>query len=98
MDRYSELCVRIVEHCERRQWYGPDGGWESHRGYFDAEGKLQVRAIAHDPHTGFEFPPATEAQLRATEEALGISLPPMLRPLYTLLATVAFRPPSSIPE
>lgn len=92
MDRYSELCVRIVEHCERQQWYGPDAGWENHRGYYDAEGKLQVRVIAHDPRTGFEFPPATEEQLRATEEALGIALPPMLRALYTQVANGGFGP------
>lgn len=92
MGRYSELCARIVERCQRQQWYGPDAGWENHRGYFDAEDKLQVRVIAHDPHVGFEFPPATKEQLQATEEALGIALPPMLRALYTQVANGGFGP------
>src|SRR5690242_19189308 len=33
-----------------------------------------------DPRT---FPPATEAQLRATEAMLGLRLPPFLRALYS---------------
>ena len=92
MDRSSDLCAHIVERCERQQWYGPDGGGENHRGYFDAEGKLQIRVITHDPHTGFEFPPATEEQIWTTEEALGIALPPMLRALYMQVANGGFGP------
>jgi hypothetical protein len=92
VDRYTDLCVRIQEYCRQRNWYGPDGGWENYRGYFDAEGKLQARVIPRDPHTGFEFPPATEEQLRATEEALGISLPSMLRALYAQVANGGFGP------
>jgi hypothetical protein len=92
MDRYSKLCAVIVKRCERQQWYGPEGGWEYQRCSFDAEGKLQFRVIAHDPHTGFEFPPATEEQLRATEETLGIVLPPMLRALYAQVANGGFGP------
>lgn len=92
VDHYSDLCMRVQESCRQRNWYGPDGGWENQRGYYDAEGKLQVRVIALDPHTGFEFPPATEEQLRATEEALCIALPPMLRALYAQVANGGFGP------
>ncbi len=77
-DRYTAICERIRERCQQKKYYGPDGGWQDYRGYFDADGRLQVRDLTHDPHTGFEFPPATEEQLSATEEAIGLSLPPMV--------------------
>jgi hypothetical protein len=40
----------------------------------------------------FEYPPATEEQVRATEEALGLPLPPMLRLLYREVANGGFGP------
>ena len=91
-ERYIELCCRIREHCHRQQWYGPDGGADYYRGYFDAEGKLQVKEITHNYRRSFEFPPATEEQLLATEESLGFLLPPMLRTLYVLVANGGFGP------
>jgi hypothetical protein len=91
-DRYTAICERIRERCQQQKYYGPDGGWQDYRGYFDADGRLQVRDLTHDPHTGFEFPPATEEQLSATEEAIGFSLPPMLRALYTHVANGGFGP------
>lgn len=33
-----------------------------------------------------EYPPATEAQVRATEDALGFPLPPLLRLMYQEVA------------
>jgi hypothetical protein len=95
-DRSTDICHRIRERCRQLEWYGPDGGWEDQRGYFDEEGNLQVRVIEHDPHTGFEFPPASEEQLRATEEALGIPLLPMLRALYRQVANGGFGPANGI--
>lgn len=92
MNSYAQVCRRIVERCHRYHWYGPDGGAEDHRNYFDADGKLQTREISHDYRSGFEFPPATEEQLQATEEALGFPLPPMLRALYTQVANGGFGP------
>jgi hypothetical protein len=91
-DRYTAICERIRERCQQQKYYGPDGGWQDYRGYFDADGRLQVRDLAHDPHTGFEFSPATEEQLSATEEAIGLSLPPMVRALYTHVANGGFGP------
>ena len=91
-DRYMTICKRILERCQQKKYYGPDGGWQDYRGYFDDEGKLQIRRLTHDPHTGFEFPPATEEQLQRTEETLGFPLPPMLRALYTHVANGGFGP------
>jgi hypothetical protein len=42
--------------------------------------------------TPFAFPPATEAQLIATERELGYPLPGMLRALYSQLANGGFGP------
>jgi hypothetical protein len=91
-DQYTSLCERIRERCRQKHYYGPDGGWQNYRGYFDDQGKLRVQDLTHNPHTGFEFPPATEEQLRDTEMALGFPLPPMLRVLYTHVANGGFGP------
>jgi hypothetical protein len=40
----------------------------------------------------FEYPPATEEQIAITEAALGYSLPPLLRALYTHVANGGFGP------
>lgn len=42
--------------------------------------------------TSFAFPPATEAQVQARENRLGVSLPPLLRACYTQLANGDFGP------
>ncbi len=42
--------------------------------------------------SNFDFPPATEAQLRRTEELLELSFPPLLRALYTQIANGSFGP------
>ncbi len=73
-------------------WHEPDKHVFGYRGYVDEHGELQVRAITHDPRTGFEFPPATKEQLQDTEKALGFPLPPMLRALYTYVANGGFGP------
>src|SRR5260221_11519759 len=38
------------------------------------------------------FPPASEAQMRKTEQQLGFALPPLLRLLYTHVANGGFGP------
>jgi SMI1 / KNR4 family (SUKH-1) len=49
--------------------------------------------LSHFPiQPTFEHPPATEAQLVATEEALGFSLPRLLRELYANIANGGFGP------
>ena len=51
-----------------------------------------MRAITHDLRESFEFLPAADEQIRATEQALGFSLPPFLRTLYTNVANGGFGP------
>ena len=49
--------------------------------------------LSHFPSmNNFAFPPATEGQLAATEQALGFALPQLLRMLYTTVANGGFGP------
>src|SRR5579859_1021052 len=49
--------------------------------------------LSHFPlQTDFEYAPATEDQLAATEEALGCVLPSLLRDVYSRLANGGFGP------
>lgn len=92
-DRYKRLCERIVERCRQQNWYGPDyHSYTSHRGYFYIDGKLQMREPSHDLETHFEFPPATEEQLRLSEAVMGFEHPPLLRMLYLQVANGGFGP------
>ena len=70
----------------------PDSLVFGYRGYFDEAGKVRMRAITHDIRRSFEFLPATDEQIRATEQALGFSLSPFLRTLYTNVANGGFGP------
>lgn len=99
--RQLDLCARIRDHCRSRQWYGPDGvnPWlsrvqELNAHEFDwATGQVGTRDLWDDSRlTGFAFPPATEAQLAATERELGYPLPEMLRALYSQVANGGFGP------
>lgn len=45
--------------------------------------------------SGFLFPPATEEQFRTTEEILEVSLPPLLKSIYTQIANGGFSPEGS---
>jgi hypothetical protein len=81
------------------EMYEPDGTWHpadwsffDYRGYLDEQGHLQKQKITHDPRSGFEFPPATQSQIQATEEALRFPLPPLIRVLYMTLANGGFGP------
>src|SRR5205807_2116845 len=51
---------------------------------------LFARIRAHWPRS--TFPPATEDQIRETEQQLGFPLPPLLRLLYTEIANGGFGP------
>lgn len=76
----------IRQHCAARGWYGADMLGPEHRDVRD-----------DDPRrTGFEFPPATEVQVREREYRLGVSLPPLLRACYTQLANGGFGPGSGL--
>lgn len=71
------LWKRIRAWCQYANWYGP--GWFT-------------EASPSDPRTGFAFPPATEAQLRQTEQRMGYPHPPLLRALYLHVANGGFGP------
>ena len=76
------LVHEIRRKCYRDRWYG---------GSLDYPKSLPGHEI--DPRrTGFAFPPATEAQLHATEENLGRPLPLLHRILYKELANGGFGP------
>jgi hypothetical protein len=91
---YTALFDHIREKCRRQRWYGPemrDPAWFGNRydPALDHDGRL--RAKLNDPQKdGFKYPPATEEQLLATEEALGFPLPPVLRALYAEIANGGF--------
>jgi hypothetical protein len=73
-----------------QDWHGP--AWYDEDGHI-----LAVYKTNPDPRrTGFAHPPATEEQLRLTEETLGFSLPPALRALYGQLANGGFGPGDGI--
>lgn len=81
------LHERIREHCYRRQWYGPD----MYRNHMTFNKRPYGPWIRHDFRTGF-FPPATEEQVRLSEEAMGSPYPPSLRMLYLQVANGGFGP------
>lgn len=95
-DRYLDLCNRILERCYQRNWYGPDSHMGGFIGSFYDNATLQSREFKHDPRAGFEFPPATEAQLQMTEELMGFAHPPLLRTLYLQVANGGFGPDTGI--
>src|SRR5436309_13989344 len=96
-DASTALFERIRELCRRLQWYGPDdenSNWveDCYDAASDHGGRLRARLAARAPYTlGFEYPPATEDQLLATEAALGFPLPPLLQALYAEVANGGFR-------
>ncbi len=78
----ASLVARIRHQCAQQRWYGP---W--------AQGPEVVIVSERDPRRrAFTFPPATADQLAATEQALGLPLPPVLRVLYRELANGGFGP------
>jgi hypothetical protein len=95
-DHPTDLCERILERCRQRNWYGPDHHMGGFIGYYYQDGVLQDRRLTHDPRAGFEFPPATEDQLRMTEDVMGFSLPPLLRILYLRIANGGFGPDTGL--
>ncbi len=77
-------------------WHEPASDVFDYRGFIDEVGKLQVRAITHDPRISFEYTPATKEELQFTEECLDIPLLPMLRTLYAQVANGGFGPACGI--
>jgi hypothetical protein len=80
MESYQPIFEAIRQHCAAQGWYGAETLSPEWRDVRD-----------DDPRrTGFEFPPATEAQVQDAERRLGFSLPPVLRACYTELANGGF--------
>lgn len=97
------LCQRILEKCQRQRWYGGDKHntvqfrtqGRRYEEYIDPKGNEIVIDNDPDDHPrkrGFAYPPATEEQLRATQQAWGFPLPLLLRLLYAQLANGGFGP------
>lgn len=80
---YEALFEAIRAKCQRERWFGP---------YFFSP-KRRMHVPDEDPQrAGFAFPPASEEQVQATEALLGVSLPPLLKALYTRVANGGFGP------
>lgn len=91
-DQYTELCKRIVIACRQKNWYGPDNLLpDVHDEVYEDEA-YHLHTPLYDIHTGFAFAPATEEQLRKTEEVMGFAHPPLLRALYLQVANGGFGP------
>lgn len=65
-------------------WHDQEG--QQHK--IDKDTDLSQFPLTND----FAFPPATETDIAITEQALGFTLPPLLRQLYTQLANGGFGP------
>ena len=95
-DTSTALFECIRQRCQQLQWYGPDDeniNWveERYDPTSDPGERLRALLAACAPYKlGFEYPPATENQLLATEAALGFALPPLLRTLYAQVANGGF--------
>jgi hypothetical protein len=97
------LCDRILARCQLQHWYAGDEHNTARyriddRRYeylIDEQGNRITIDNDPDDHprkTCLAYAPATEEQLRATEQALGFPLPPLLRQLYSQLANGGFGP------
>ena len=98
----TDLCQRILEKCQRQQWYGPDmhppsrllrkrdeiatAYWVDRYGQ-EYPDMLQIPTV-----WAFEYAPLTEEQLQSAEHLLGFALPPLLRAIYTRVADGGFGP------
>ncbi len=83
---YQELIEQIREKCRRDNWFGPN---DFKRGRVAWAKNFTFQA-------GFVFPTATEEQLKETERALCLTLPPLLRALYKNIANGSFGPGAGI--
>lgn len=98
-DIYDDLITRIRTHCHQAaQNAKPGSGWAD-RGkdyvrWYIPERKtcLVLKPEEDGQEPTFAFFPATEQQIRETEQQLGFPLPPLLRLLYTHIASGGFGP------
>lgn len=100
---YKDLIERIRDHCQHTAWdaqhLGPKERWPI-RAIADYDGwyipsRETFIALAKENHgrqPELAFPPATEQQIKETEQQLGFPLPLLLRLLYTQIANGGFGP------
>jgi SMI1/KNR4 family protein SUKH-1 len=82
--QYTPLFERIRERCRQEAQYPEQfSGFEQHA--------ARIRGTTQTP-TGLPWPPATEAQLDATEALLHFPLPPLLWRLYAEVGNGGFGP------
>jgi|SRR5579883_1116237 len=97
-DQPETLFQAIREKCQRARWFGPDALKPAESETAPADDPFIDDSPAHhlapdDPaRSGFVFPPATNEQIRATEQRLGFALPSLLRQLYQQVANGGFGP------
>lgn len=96
---YDDLIARIRTHCQQTaQDARPGSGWARKtrdyvRWYIPEQKTCLVLKPEEDGREPtLAFPPATEQQIRETEQQLGFPLPQLLRLLYTQIANGGFGP------
>lgn len=97
---YGTLIERIRLHCERTAnlallpgaWPIPTPDDENYDSYYVPECKSFVALKMKNEEPMLAFAPATEEQLRESEQTLGYALPPLLRLLYLQIANGGFGP------
>lgn len=95
MTDFLELCKRIRQHCQTRQWFGSDAeeDWRPGRTvmldmYDDDSEILEPEELTQ----GFARPTATTEQIDQAKARLGAALPPALEYVYRLVTNGAFGP------
>lgn len=98
-NNYDALIGRILTHCQQTiQDAKPGLGWRINTRNYErwyVPGRktcVVLRPEEYGEEPTLAFPPATEQQIRRTEQQLGFSLPPLLRLLYTQIANGGFGP------
>jgi hypothetical protein len=97
-DQPETLFRAIREKCQQARWFGPDALKPAEDETLPADDPFIDDYPTHhlapdDPaRSGFLFPLATDEQVRATEQRLGIALPVLLRQLYQQVANGGFGP------
>ncbi len=101
-DQPEILFQAIREKCQQARWFGPDALMPAEDEIPPADDPFIDEYPTHhlapdDPaRSGFLFPPATDEQVRATEQRLGFALPVLLRQLYQQVANGGFGPGSGL--
>lgn len=96
---YDDLIARICTHCQQTaQDARPGSGWarktKDYVRWYISEQKtcLVLKPEEDGREPTLAFLPATEQQIRETEQQLGFPLPQLLRLLYTQIANGGFGP------